>query len=157
MIDQSEVLKIDDLLLSRTYWRHYDASTYLRNDLYAEFIKSKDKPATLKRIWAINMGQKWGCDPEELWSKCVDRCPIFDTPLDYGLGKNTLVRNNSGENNDWFRPSADHVVARSHGGSSNDVSNIVVVSLRANTLKNNIKSEEELTALFEGIKRVYFS
>ena len=157
MINQKEIAKVDTALESRTYWRFYDASTYLRNDLYMEFLKSKDKPTMLKKIWAINMSQKWGCDAEKLLAKCPDECPIFKTPLDYGLGKNTVVRNVSGENNDWFRPSVDHIVARSRGGDSSDVGNMVVISLRANTLKNNIETLEELNTLHEGLKRLYFS
>lgn len=157
MIAREEIARVDEALASRSYWRHYDASTFLRNDLYMEFIKSKDKQSMLKKIWAINMSQKWGCDADSLWKKCPDRCPIFDTPLDYGLGKNTIIRNVSGENNDWFRPSVDHIVARSRGGSTTDVNNMVVISLRANTLKSNMETIEELTTLFEGLKRVYFS
>lgn len=157
MIVREEITRVEEALASRTYWRHYDASTYLRNDLYTEFLKSKDKASTLKKIWAVNMSQKWGCDADVLYTKCPDRCLIFNTPLDYGLGKNTIVRNVSGENNDWFRPSVDHIVARSRGGDSSDVTNMVVISLRANTLKNNIETLEELNTLHEGIKKLYFT
>lgn len=157
MIAQEEIARVEEALATRSYWRHYDASTFLRNDLYMEFIKSKDKLSMLKKIWAINMSQKWGCDAEALWKKCPDRCPIFNTPLDYALGKNTVIRNVSGENNDWFRPSVDHIVARSRGGSTTDVNNMVVISLRANTLKSNMETVEELNTLYEGLKRVYFS
>lgn len=122
-----------------------------------EFLKSKTKYDLLKKIWAINMSQKWGCDTGALYKKCPDRCPIFGTPLDYGLGKNTVIRNISGENNDWFRPSVDHIVARSNGGSSNDVNNMVIISLRANTLKSNLETLEELDTLYNGLKAVYFS
>ena len=157
MISKQDINRVDESLSNRSYWRHFDASTYLRNDLYMEFLKSKDKQDMLKKIWAISMSQKWGCDADALYKKCPDCCPIFYTPLDYGLGKNTIVRNISGENNDWFRPSVDHIVARSRGGNSSDVTNMVVISLRANTLKNNIETLEELNTLFEGIKRLYFS
>jgi hypothetical protein len=157
MIPKQDIDRINESLDSRTYWRHFDASTYLRNDLYMEFLKSKEKQDMLKKVWAISMSQKWGCDAEILYKKCPDRCPIFNTPLDYGLGKNTIVRNVSGENNDWFRPSVDHIIARSRGGDSSDVANMVVISLRANTLKNNIETLKELNTLYEGIKRLYFS
>ena len=157
MIPKQDIDRVDESLTSRTYWRHFDASTYLRNDLYMEFLKSKEKQDMLKKVWAISMSQKWGCDADALYKKCPDSCPIFNTPIDYGLGKNTIVRNISGENNDWFRPSVDHVVARSRGGNSSDVSNMVVISLRANTLKNNIETLEELNTLYEGIKCLYFS
>jgi hypothetical protein len=157
MIPKQDIERVDESLNSRTYWRHFDASTYLRNDLYMEFLKSKEKQDMLKKVWAISMGQKWGCDVDTLFKKCPNRCPIFNTPLDYGLGKNTVIRNISGENNDWFRPSVDHIVARSNGGSVNNVANMVVISLRANTLKNNIETLEELNTLYEGIKRLYFS
>lgn len=157
MIPKQDIDRVDESLNTRMYWRHFDASTYLRNELYMEFVKSKDKQDMLKKVWAINMSQKWGCDADELYKKCPDLCPIFHTPLDYGLGKNTVIRNISGENNDWFRPSVDHIVARSNGGSVNNVANMVVISLRANTLKNNIETLEELNTLYEGIKRLYFS
>jgi hypothetical protein len=157
MISKEEIARVDETLASRVYWRYYDASTYLRNELYISFVKSKTKPDELKRVWAINMSQKWGCDADALYKKCPDRCPIFNTPLDYGLGKNTLIRNVSGENNDWFRPSVDHILARSRGGDSSNVDNMVVISLRANTLKNNIETLEELNTLHEGLKKVYFS
>jgi hypothetical protein len=157
MIAREEIARVEEALASRTYWRHYDASTYLRNELYMEFLKSKDKTSTLKKIWAVSMSQKWGCDADALWKKCPDICPIFNTPLDYGLGKNTIIRNVSGENNDWFRPSVDHIVARSRGGDSSNVSNMVIISLRANTLKNNLETLEELNTLYEGLKRLYFS
>jgi len=153
MIAAEAVAKAEEALSNRTYWRHFDASTYLRNDLYVDFYKRKD----LKRIWAINMSQKWGCDADALWAKCPDRCPIFNTPLDYGLGKNTVFRNISGESNDWFRPSVDHIVARSNGGAVSDVNNMVVISLRANTLKNNLETLEELEVFYAGIKRLYFA
>ncbi len=157
MIPKQEIARVTESLNNRSYWRHFDASTYLRNDLYMEFLKSKDKQTLLKKIWAVNMSQKWGCDPEALFAKCPDSCPIFKTPLDYGLGKNTIVRNISGESNDWFRPSVDHIVARSNGGSSNDVDNMVIISLRANTLKSNLETLEELNTLYEGLKNLYFS
>ena len=157
MIPKKDIERIDESLANRSFWRHFDASTYLRNDLYMEFLKSKEKNNMLKKVWAVNMGQKWGCDAEELYKKCPDRCPIFDTPLDYGLGKNTVVRNISGESNDWFRPSVDHIVARSNGGSSSDVNNMVVISLRANTLKSNLETLEELNILYNGLKKIYFS
>jgi hypothetical protein len=157
MISKDEIDKVNESLDSRTYWRHFDASTYLRNDLYMEFLKSKTKQDLLKKIWAVNMSQKWGCDPEALYGKCPDYCPIFGTPLDYGLGKNTIIRNISGENNDWFRPSVDHIIARSNGGSSSDVNNMVIISLRANTLKSNLETLEELDTLYNGLKKVYFS
>lgn len=152
MISSAEVAKVEEALAARTYHRHFDANTYLRNDLYLNFFKTKD----LKKIWAINMSHKWGCDGEELYKKCPDKCPIFGTPLDYGLGKNTVLRNVSGENNDWFRPSVDHIVARSNGGSITDVNNMVVISLRANTLKNNLETLEELDTFYKGIKKLYF-
>lgn len=157
MISKEEIQKVEEALANRTYWRHFDASTYLRNDLYMEFLKSKDKKDILKKIWAVNQSQKWGCDPDALYKKCPDRCPIFNTPLDYGLGKNTIIRNISGENNDWFRPSVDHIIARSNGGSSSDVCNMVVISLRANTFKSNLETLQELTTFFEGVKSLYFS
>lgn len=153
MITLEEVAKAEEALVNRSYWRHYDASTYLRNELYMEFLKRKD----LKRIWAVSMSQKWACDPDALYIKCPDRCPIFNTPLDYGLGKNTVFRNIAGENNDWFRPSVDHVVARSKGGSVSDVANLVVISLRANTLKSNLSTLEELDTFYNGIKKLYFT
>ena len=34
---------------------------------------------------------------------------------------------------------------------------MVIISLRANTLKNNIETLEELNTLYEGLKRLYFS
>ena len=153
MISDVDIKRVETLLENRDIWRHYDANTYLRSDLFIEFMKLKD----LKRIWSINMSQKWGCDADSLWKKCPDRCPIFDTPLDYGLGKNTVVRNIAGENNDWFRPSVDHIVARSNGGSSNDVNNMVVISLRANTMKSNLETERELDKFTKGVKKLYFS
>lgn len=157
MIPQKDIDRVDESLSNRSYWRHFDASTYLRNELYMEFLRSKEKQSMLKKVWAVNMSQKWGCNAEELYKKCPDRCPIFNTPLDYGLGKNTIIRNVSGESNDWFRPSVDHIVARSNGGSSDDVNNMVVISLRANTLKSNLETLEELDALYNGLKQLYFS
>jgi hypothetical protein len=157
MIPQRDIIKVEESLSNRSYWRFFDASTYLRNDLYMEFLKSKDKQDLLKKIWAVNMSQSWGCDAEALYKKCPDFCPIFQTPLDYGLGKNTVIRNISGEQNDWFRPSVDHIVPRSRGGSSNDVQNMVVISVRANTLKNNLETLEELERFFFGLKKLYFS
>lgn len=157
MIPQKDIDRVDESLSNRSYWRHFDASTYLRNELYMEFLRSKEKQSMLKKVWAVNMSQKWGCDAEELYKKCPDRCPIFNTPLDYGLGKNTIIRNVSGESNDWFRPSVDHIVARSNGGSSDNVNNMVVISLRANTLKSNLETLEELDALYNGLKQLYFS
>jgi hypothetical protein len=153
MISKEAVARIVEAIETRLYWRHYDANTYLRSDLFVDFMKKKD----LKRIWAISMSQKWGCDADALHAKCPDRCPIFNTPLDYGLGKNTIVRNVSGENNDYFRPSVDHIVARSNGGSSSDVNNMIVISLRANTLKNNMETLEELDTFYIGVKTLYFS
>jgi hypothetical protein len=157
MIPKNDIERVNESLDSRSYWRHFDASTYLRNDLYMEFLKSKDKQALLKKIWAISMSQKWGCDSDTLYKKCPDSCPIFKTPLDYGLGKNTVIRNISGENNDWFRPSVDHIVARSNGGNSSDVNNMIVISLRANTLKSNLETLEELNIFYNGLKDLYFS
>jgi len=49
MIPQGDVTRVTESLSNRVYWRHYDASTFLRNELYMDFLKSKDKHDYLKR------------------------------------------------------------------------------------------------------------
>ena len=55
MIPKQDIERVDESLNTRTYWRHFDASTYLRNELYMEFVKSKDKQDMLKKVWAIKI------------------------------------------------------------------------------------------------------
>lgn len=136
----------------RTYWNQFDSTTYINMNEYVRFQKDKD----LKRLWCIRAGNRWKVNADELYAKCPDECPIFHTPLDYGLGYNMILREAKGRNNDWFRPSVDHIKPKSSFPElQNEITNMVVVSNRANRLKSNIESWKELEIFTKGYCDVY--
>ena len=119
---------------------------------YVQFQKKED----LKKLWCIKAGRRWRVDAAHLYQQAPDRCPIFNTPLDYGLGLNMVLREAQGRYNDWFRPSVDHIKPKSLlPDLEHEVTNMVIVSNRANRLKSNIESFEELELFYQGYQNVY--
>ena len=151
---KEEIARAEEALASRILHPAFDRATYLRMEYYIEFQETLD----LKMIWCYQAASRWKVDPKELYKRASVRCPIFNTLLDYGLGFNTVLREAAGRGNDWFRPTVDHIKSKSkYPELQHDVTNMIVISSRANTLKNDLESEAELDAFYSGIKRVYFS
>ena len=141
-------------IANRKFYPAFDRSTYLKQEWYVEFQTHRD----LKFIWCQQAGSRWKVDPKALYDQAPDRCPLFDTPLDYGLGRNMVLREAQGRNNDWFRPSVDHIQPKSlYPDLQHEVTNMVVVSNRANRLKSNIESFEELQNFYQGYQKVYLN
>ena len=85
---------------------------------------------------------RYGVDPKELYEQAPNRCPVFGTLLDYGLGKNTST------NHPAFRPSMDHIEQQSRGGVKRvDINNFEVMSVQANTYRNNATNMHQLYLL----------
>ena len=120
--------EMEEQILLKDYFVTYDPTTHGGSyQLYENFLKTQD----LKWIWC-NSGNRYGLDPRELYNIAPDRCPVFGTLLDYGLGKNTATHHPA------FRPSLDHIEQQSRGGNKNsDVNNFAVISRQANTFRNN--------------------
>lgn len=105
----------------------YDSTTHGSYELYEHFIKHRD----LKWIWC-HSGYRYDVDPKLLYERAPDRCPVFGTLLDYGLGKNASA------NHPAFRPSMDHIDQQSRGGTkTKDINNFEVISSQANTFRSN--------------------
>lgn len=123
-----DVDKIEEQIQSKKLMVQYDPASHGGSyELYEHFLEHKD----LKWIWC-HSGNRYGVDPVELYHKAPDRCPVFGTLLDYGLGENNST------NLDLFRPSLDHTKQQSRGGTKRgDIDNIEVMSNLANRLLNN--------------------
>ena len=106
----------------------YDSASHGGSQkLYEHFLEHRD----LKWIWC-HSGNRYGVDPKVLYEQAPDRCPVFGTLLDYGLGKNTST------NHPAFRPSMDHIEQQSRGGvKREDITNFEIMSRQANTYRNN--------------------
>lgn len=127
-IPAKDLSRIEEQIQNKKVELKYDPSSHGGSyELYEHFLKHKD----LKWIWC-HSGNRYGADPVELYNKAPDRCPVYGTLLDYGLG------NNASTNHPLFRPSIDHVEQQSRGGvKRNDITNFEVISLQANTHRNN--------------------
>lgn len=134
---------MEEQILSKQHLLSYDSATHGGSyKLYEHYIDNKD----LKWIWC-HSGDRYGVDPIELYHKAPDRCPVFGTLLDYGLGKNAAT------NHPAYRPSLDHTSQQSRGGTKRgDIGNIEVMSLQANTLLNNATLMQSLYLLKYALK-----
>lgn len=148
----NHIAMAESAIADRRFYNAFDRSTYLKYDWYVDFQRHQD----LKIIWCHQAGSRWKVNPDQLYQQAPDRCPIFDTPLDYGLGLNMVLREAQGRNNDWFRPSVDHIKPKSlYPDLQHEVTNMVIVSNRANRLKSNIESFKELEQFYQGYQKVY--
>lgn len=117
--------------MTKKLYDKYDPGTYLTRDLYRVVCETLD----LRPVWAWKNSQKWGVDYDQFLSKCDQTCSCCGSPLDYGLGKNNINKE------DVHTPSTDHIVPRSMGGT-NDISNLWIICNRCNLLKNNSTPED---------------
>lgn len=119
---------MEQQILDKKYQIKYDSASHGGSQkLYEHFLTHKD----LKWIWC-HSGNRYGVDPKELYEHAPDRCPVFGTLLDYGLGKNTATTHPA------FRPSMDHIEQQSRGGTKReDITNFQIMSVQANTYRNN--------------------
>jgi hypothetical protein len=129
--------KIETVIKEKQYLLGFDNSTHSTQKLYEHFLKNKD----LKWIWC-HSGDRYGVDPVELYNIAPDRCPVFGTLLDYGLGKNIST------NHPAYRPSMDHVAQQSRGGTKRgDITNFEIMSVQANMFRNNSTRMQQLYLL----------
>lgn len=139
----AENSKIESVILKKNLLVEFDTATHGNQKLYEHFLENRD----LKWIWC-NSGDRYGVDPKELYEICPDRCPVFGTLLDYGLGKNTST------NHPAYRPSQDHIDQQSRGGAKRgDISNFDVMSIQANMFRNNATLMQLLYVLKYEIKK----
>lgn len=138
-----DISKIEEQIQNKKHIVMYDPASHGGSyELYEHFLENRD----LKWIWC-HSGNRYGVDPVELYRKAPDRCPVFGTLLDYGLGENAST------NLDLFRPSLDHTEQQSRGGTKRgDVSNIEVMSNLANRLLNNATLMQSLYLLKYALK-----
>ena len=128
VIPVRDVRNIEEQIKNKKAFLQYDPASHGGSyKLYEHYLEHKD----LKWIWC-HSGDRYGADPIELYNIAPDRCPVYGTLLDYGLG------NNNSTNHPLFRPSIDHIEQQSRGGTKrNDINNFAVMSLQANTHRNN--------------------
>ena len=141
-------------LAFREFWLHYDQATYVRDDLFEAFKKSKDQNKFLKLIWAFDTN--WPGNPLEIAKICPDVCPIYGTPLDYGKGKNRVFNPLVEHDEGYFQPTIDHIKPRIAGGED-QVSNYIIVCRKFNTRKNDMEDRDELDLHYDGYIKTYFA
>jgi hypothetical protein len=124
----------------KSLYKKYDPGTYHSRDLYRIVCQSGD----LRPVWAHKNANKWGVDPEVFLKLCGNNCSCCQSPLNYGLGKNNVE-----DKLDINTPSTDHIVAQDTakklGWTSeqiNDISNLWIICMRCNLLKNNSTAED---------------
>jgi hypothetical protein len=129
---------MEQQILDKKHQIEYDNASHGGSQkLYEHFLQHRD----LKWIWC-HSGNRYGVDPKELYEQAPDRCPVFGTLLDYGLGKNTATTHPA------FRPSMDHIEQQSRGGvKREDITNFEVMSVQANTYRNNATTMHQLYLL----------
>ena len=103
----------------------YDPKTYYSRDLYRKVCETND----LRIVWAKFLSNKKGLPYEEFLKLCTDSCPICESKLDYGLGKN-----NHGKQ-DENTPSCDRIIPPPWGDYVID--NVEVICERCNRMKND--------------------
>lgn len=109
----------------------YDPNTYVTRDLYRQVCETGD----LRLVWSHINSLKWKAPYDEFLSLCGETCACCGSRLDYGIG-----RNNHGKTEETT-PSTDHRIPRSKGGT-NDISNLWIICVKCNTLKNNATHED---------------
>ena len=129
---------MEEQILDKQYQLEYDSASHGGSQkLYEHFLDHRD----LKWIWC-HSGNRYGVNPKELYEQAPYRCPVFGTLLDYGLGKNTST------NHPAFRPSMDHIEQQSRGGvKREDINNFEIMSVQANTYRNNATKMHQLYLL----------
>jgi hypothetical protein len=136
--------KIESIIKEKQPLLEFDESTHGNQMLHEHFLKNRD----LKWIWCHH-GDRYGVDPKELYKKSPDRCPIYGTLLDYGLGKNTSTHH------PMYRPSQDHIKQQSRGGvKRGNIDNFDVVSILANRLRNDSTLMQQLYLLRYELKKM---
>jgi hypothetical protein len=129
------------LIMATKLYPKYNPETYVSRDLYTQVCATGD----LRPVWAKTNSVGWGVEFEPYLAKCLTHCPCCGSRLDYGLGKN-----NHGKR-DFETPSTDHIIPQSIGGT-NDLSNLWVICMRCNRMKNDATYED--IARLEGVLRI---
>ena len=143
-------------LKDRVFYPYFDVSTYCTESLFRGFQDPKtNQHKMLKLIWAWDNAPRYDLDPFELAAIAPDRCPVFLTPLDYGMGKNRVFDPQIEPKELFFRPWIDHVIARANGGE-NSIGNSMIVCGKANTYKNDMDSLDTLDRFYMGMRSVYY-
>jgi len=153
----------EDLLRNRTFYTHDDRTTwYGFFDKFATIEKDKES-RLLKIIWATYICKKKGNaynlnESQVLFlaKMAPDYCPIMDTPIDYGVGLNSVINPNNTGYHSYYQPSIDHIIPSTNGGTNN-IDNYVIVSYQANKIKNNhFTTKEELDSFYKNMQKTYF-
>jgi len=117
----------------------YDPATYHTRELYRVVVETRD----LRPVWAYKNAQKWSAEYEPYLAKCKETCSCCGSPLNYGLGKNNV------DKSDIHSPSTDHIISQDEAKKLgwtqeqiDDISNLWIVCVRCNTLKNNSTPED---------------
>jgi len=117
----------------------YDPATYHTRELYRTVVETRD----LRPVWAHKNSQKWKVDYEPFLFLCKETCSCCSSPLNYGLGKNNV------DKSDIHTPSTDHIISQDEAKKLgwteeqiNHISNLWIVCVRCNTLKNNSTPED---------------
>ena len=161
------------LLSNRQFHRYDDADTWV--GLYQKFkqIDHSKNNALLKVIWATRVSRRkpeYNISEDEiipLAKLCEDFCPVNETPLDYGVGLNSIINpNNPGQRHHWYyMPSIDHIIAKTKfkkygghlDGNPDCITNYKIVSFDANKIKNDkFSSKEELDRWYRNMVKTYF-
>jgi 5-methylcytosine-specific restriction endonuclease McrA len=123
-----------------TIYRKYDPGTYHSRDLYRIVCETND----LRPVWAYKNANKWSVEYKQFLKLCGIECSCCKSLLDYGLGKN-----NTKDKSDVNTPSTDHIVAQDTAKKLgwtneqiNDISNLWIICMRCNLLKNNSTAED---------------
>ena len=109
----------------------YDSDTYYSKEIFTEVCKNSD----LRPVWAKVNSIKWGAEYAPFLELCQRHCPLCNSELDYGIGKNNHNKLDSNT------PSTDHKIPRSTGGT-NDINNLWIICERCNRMKNNATFED---------------
>jgi 5-methylcytosine-specific restriction endonuclease McrA len=131
----------------------YEPGTYHSRELYRIVCKTGD----LRPVWAYKNANKWGVENEPFLQLCKETCSCCGSELNYGLGKNNIE-----DKLDVNTPSTDHIVSRDEAKKLgwteeqiNDISNLWIVCVRCNRLKNNSTAEDihRYKAIIEVLER----
>lgn len=165
----------EQLLLNRTYHQFDDYDTWLGLfDVFTNSPPEKNnqilKLCYAKRI-VFQRKDTYQLEPKDtipLAKLCPDRCPVWNTPLDYGCYKNKVINAQNPEtpHHSFYQPSVDHKIPKAfckkYGGpidyNPDQLENYVIISEAANTAKNKyFHTVDHLEQFYQGMKKTYFS
>lgn len=114
-------------------YEKYDPATYSTRDLFRKVCETGD----LRYVWAHENAVYWKVDESDFLALCETHCPICESQLNYGLGKNNPGNNKPKQET----PSTHHIIPQSYNGP-NTIENFKIICMACNSLLSNFTHKD---------------